>query len=356
MAGVSSLKKKKIVVMMGGPSSEHDVSRASGEMVYKALVGRPELEVKSLTLGRDGKWTLSDSPPAVLPRPYERVSMVPRQHTIQGIQLLEDVDAAFLAFHGTFGEDGTMQGLMETLGVPYTGSGPLASALAMDKAKAKELFGLYGLRVPQQVLLTAMRFAGDMDRAVKEVEDHLAYPVVVKPNVGGSSVGVSMVQDGSVLRTALGESLTHGVDVLVEAKLVGREVTCAVLENLDGTLRALPVIEIIARRGGFFDFASKYETGGSDEICPARLSVEDTHAVQAAAIRAHQALGCEGFSRTDMFLTENGPVVLELNTIPGMTPNSLLPKAAQVAGIPFDALMGHLIENAIARFERRRVI
>ncbi len=342
-----------VIVMMGGPSTEHEVSLASGRMVYDALASQPQYRVSALVIDRHGRWMIESNPQAISPQPSQQeASLISRKDSIAGLRLLEHTQVAFIAFHGAFGEDGTLQGLLETLGVPYTGSGPLASALAMNKAKAKELFRYHQIPVPPEVLLTHRMLSHDSDYAIAMVEAELAYPLVVKPNLGGSSVGVVMVADRDQLEDALGSTLRLGVDVLVEPKLAGREVTCAVLEEFDGSLRALPVIEIVPHAGTFFDFTSKYADGGSDEICPANLSSVDTEAIQRYAVLAHRALGCEGFSRTDMFLTEGGPMVLELNTIPGMTPNSLLPKAAKAAGIPFEALMDHMAQLALRRRTR----
>lgn len=343
-------EKLRVVVMMGGPSSEHDVSMASGSQVFQALQRTGRFEVEGLVISREGQWSLTANAPDVLPKPGEAADRpMPREEAIRGISLLSDADVVFLAFHGPFGEDGTLQGLLQSLSIPYTGSGPLASALAMHKAKAKELFRYHGLKTPRGLPLTASAIQASVINAVAAVQANMTYPVVVKPNLGGSSLGVSLASDADELRQALALAARFDADVLVEEKISGREVTCAVLEELDGSLRALPIIEIIPHRGKFFDFASKYEDGGSDEICPADLSDEDTEAVQAAAMAAHEALGCRGFSRTDMFLTPDGPVVLELNTIPGMTPNSLLPKAAQAGGMSFADLMAHLVVVGLER-------
>lgn len=347
-------EKTRVVVMMGGPSTEYDVSLASGIQVFQALAKKPHLDVQALTVSRQGQWELMEAPRASLPKPGDAVTgIVPRAYTMAGIPLLSSADVVFIAFHGQFGEDGTVQGLLESLGLAYTGSGPLASGLAMNKAKAKELFRYHGLQVPPEVHLTRSDIEASVGNAVEHVEANLAYPVVVKPNLGGSSLGVTLADDAPELEEALRTAARFGVDVLIEPKLQGREVTCAVLENFDGSVRALPVIEIVPKKGAFFDFASKYEDAGSEEICPAVLSTSEAEAIQEVAMRAHLALGCEGFSRTDMFLTPEGLMVLEVNTIPGMTPNSLLPKAAQAAGIPFEDLMAHLVELARIRQNRR---
>lgn len=346
------MNRTRVVVMMGGPSSEHEVSLASGEMVFQALAGNPDFAVRALTIERDGRWQLTDAPRPATPQPRSGSGRIARHHVIEGIRLLAEADVAFLALHGAFGEDGTVQGLLEALDVAYTGSGPLASALAMNKAKAKELFRAHGLRVASEVRL-AGQAREDIEDAVQRVQSQLRYPVVVKPNTGGSSVGIALAHNTQELTRALRTASRFDLEVLVEEKLWGREVTCAVLERLDGSLEALPVIEIVPKKGAFFDFASKYDDAGADEICPAPIGSAESREIQEAAMTAHRTLGCEGFSRTDMFLTASGPVVLEVNTIPGMTPNSLLPKAARAAGISFPELMSHLIKLALSRQARR---
>lgn len=347
--------KTRVVVMMGGPSSEHEVSLASGRMVYEALAGNTDYAVEALVIDRQGRWLLDDNPRAVVPTPADaKVSPVPREYAMNGIPLLKSADVVFLAFHGTFGEDGTLQGLLEVLGVPYTGSGPMASALAMNKGKAKELFRYRQILVARELQFSTRVLAHDIGHAVVSIESQLGFPVVVKPNTGGSSVGVAMAEGRDQLVDALQLARRFGVDVMVEEKLSGREVTCAVLEELDGSVRALPVIEIVPKAGVFFDFQSKYADGGADEICPAPLDPDTAGLVQKTAIAAHEALGCEGFSRTDLFLTPRGAIVLEVNTIPGMTPNSLLPKAARAAGISFEELIAHLVRLALNRSRNAR--
>lgn len=315
----------KVAVIAGGPSEEHGVSVSSGVMVCRALADHPRYRPTLWVIGPDGQWR-QQAPDA--PAAYSiqaRVGRWNRAAMAAGVQRLVEYDLAFLALHGRFGEDGTIQGLLEALGMPYSGSRPLASALAMDKRRAKQWFALHGLPVAHEY---------------RSAAEAIAFPVVVKPNTGGSSVGVHLVGTAEELEQALQDA---GPEALIEECLAGREVTCAVLEQLDGNLKALPVVEIIPRRGPFFDFASKYEDGGAEEICPARVNGAEASAIQELAVRAHQVLGCRHFSRTDMILTANGPVILETNTIPGMTPNSLLPKAAKAAGLSFSSLVDHLL-------------
>ncbi|MBX5467809.1 MAG: D-alanine--D-alanine ligase [Firmicutes bacterium] len=311
----------RVAVVAGGLSEEHAISVASGTMVVEALAGHARYQPALVVIGRDGVWRLG-------PTEAAGVTGISRaKATAEGVRLLAEFDLAFLALHGRFGEDGTIQGVLEYLGLPYTGSRLLASALAMDKRRAKQWFRAHGLPVPRDVA----------------PEAGMEFPVVVKPNCGGSSVGVQLVDSPDALEAALAAA---GPGALVEERLLGREVTCAVLEDLSGEVEALPVIEIVPRRGRFFDFAAKYEEGGADEVCPAPLAVEVTARIQALAVAAHQALGCRHFSRTDMILTADGPVILETNTIPGLTPASLLPKAARAAGMSFAQLVERLLRLA----------
>jgi D-alanine-D-alanine ligase len=250
---------------------------------------------------------------------------------------------AFLALHGRYGEDGTLQGLLDLLGIPYVGSGTLASALAMDKAMAKKVLAAEGLPVPAGTLVERVVFrrdpSGETRRAVAA-----AMPAIVKPVAQGSSVGLSLVGDASSMRPALEKALAHDARALVEERLDGPEITVGVLGNRE--LAALPVVEIVPR-DGLFDYVSKYDPELTQEICPARIPEATARVAQDLAVRAHRALSCRGLSRTDMIVTSRGPVVLEVNTLPGMTVNSLLPKAARVAGISFPELLDRLVRLAL---------
>jgi D-alanine-D-alanine ligase len=346
----------RVLVMMGGPSSEHDVSLASGRMVAQALA-EAGYEAEALVVERSGTWRRlpPDRLEAHALRPYDlAVPDDARMAVAAGVREAAAADVVFIALHGTFGEDGTVQGMLETLGVPYTGSGPLASALAMHKHKAKELFRFYGLRVPQGVRVDAAEARASTDGTARRLVEALGLPLVVKPDRGGSSVGAGIAADVEALKAALESAARLDETVLVEERIAGREVTCAILDDEGGEPRALPLIEIVPRGQAFFDFESKYDPErGADEIVPARLDAVATRACQEAALTAHRALGCEGFSRVDMFWTEDGPVVLELNTIPGLTPGSLLPKAARAAGLDLSAVSARLVEAALRRHRRR---
>ncbi len=337
----------RVGVLMGGPSAEYSVSIASGAMVMEALNTFDDLAVEAVIIHENGVWEKTREVPREAMQPGAmRHPAAPRQRVLDGLRLLESMDAAFIALHGSFGEDGTLQAVLETLHLPYTGSGPLASALAMNKHRAKELFQWH--RLPLAAEFYIPRITEDtVDQMIPQIESRLGYPLVVKPNEGGSSVGIHMVPDRDALREALRQNVEYGRPLLIEKKLAGRELTCAVLEELDGSVKPLPVIEIVPHAGQFFDFTSKYADQGSDELCPAPVDNRTTRRIQDLAVRAHQILGCRGFSRADFILTHDGPYLLEVNTIPGMTPNSLLPKAAHAQGLPFPHLIRQLLDLAM---------
>lgn len=292
------MKHRTIGVLMGGLSSEREVSLRSGEAVLAALRARGY-----------------QAQPIYVDRDLDRVL---RQAAI---------DVAFIALHGRYGEDGCVQGLLEVMGIPYTGSDVLSSALAMHKVKAKELFRLHNLPTPAYYVAS-----GDADDVIARHGD-FGYPCVVKPAREGSSVGVTIVQSESGLAAALEEAACFDGEVLVERYIAGQEVSVAVLGG-----RALGAVEI-APKSDFYDYGAKYTKGASNYYLPPRLSPERYRGVLTQAARATQALGCRGATRVDLIVSETGnEYLLEVNTVPGMTPTSLLPKIAEAAGIDFGEL------------------
>jgi D-alanine-D-alanine ligase len=232
-----------------------------------------------------------------------------------------------------------VQGMLEVLGIPYTGSGVLASALAMDKVMSKCVLTAKGVRMPGDVFLGSLG-----DPRVAELEA-VPFPVIVKPNAQGSSFGLTVVQERESLKAALDTAFQYDDAVLVEQYIKGIEISVPVIGN--ESLEALPVVEIIPA-GGIYDYAAKYTPGATEEIIPARLSPELTKQAQEIACTCHRVLGCRGMSRTDMIVTDDGGIyTLEVNTIPGMTPTSLLPQSARAAGIPFPDLLDRLISLAL---------
>ncbi|MEW6426969.1 MAG: D-alanine--D-alanine ligase [Thermodesulfobacteriota bacterium] len=253
-----------------------------------------------------------------------------------------EIDVAFILLHGPFGEDGTVQGLLDLLSIPYQGSGVLGSAMAMDKHIAKIMYRQAGIRVPD------WRMVEDGSEAtVRSLVAELGLPLVIKPVGQGSSLGMSIPRSEAACAEGLQRALAFGGRVMVERFIAGREITCGVLGNRE--LTALPLVEIVPGDGfEFFDYQAKYTPGASREICPAPLDPAISAKAQEYGLAAHRALQLRGYSRTDMIVAADGTIyVLETNTIPGMTPTSLLPQAAAAHGLPFPALLDRLIELAM---------
>jgi D-alanine-D-alanine ligase len=355
----------RVAVLVGGASAEREISLASGQMIadhlpadrYEpilldtlALMARnprlsPELRERARALV-SGRPPALAAPPAGEALPWALQDQVRRAEAAASpaTQALGEgsrpVDVAFIALHGAYGEDGTLQGMLELLGIPYVGSGVLASALAMDKAMAKKLMAAEGIPTPRGIRLGRASFNEDRAAALGLAES-VGLPAVVKPSRQGSSIGMSLVTRPEEMAEALAEAFRYDSELLVEERVLGTELTVGVIGNRE--LTALPVVEIVSKRA-FFDYRAKYDPALSDEICPARLPPETTRQAQDLGVRAHRTLGCRGLSRTDMILAERGPVVLEVNTLPGMTMSSLLPKAAAAAGIPFGELLHRLVQ------------
>ena len=306
---------RRIGVLLGGLSSEREVSLRSGEAVVAALRARGH-EVVPVYVDRD-------------------IDVALRQ---------ERIDVAFIALHGRGGEDGCIQGLLESLGIPYTGSGVLASALAMNKGKAKELFRLHNLPTPAYYTLDA-EDAADLEA----VHGDFGFPCVIKPVSEGSSVGIAICHRLEELGPAVEDALRFDDEVLVERFIAGREVSVAILED-----RAIGAVEI-APRAGFYDYANKYTKGATDYFVPPRLTPQRYRGVLAVALRAHAALGCQGATRVDMIVSDSGnEFVLEVNTLPGLTPTSLLPRIADAAGISVGELCDMMLAGAALGSRRGR--
>ena len=325
------MEAKKLItvgVLMGGPSSEHVVSLATAKEVLARLDSQ---KYKSLPIkiARTGKWSIDGK-------------------AVDPVKALKKCDVVFNALHGTYGEDGKVQALLEHHQIPYTGSGIAASALAMDKFHSRGLFKLAGLQAPRTLCVT--RGENYMAHAQFFANKVTGFPVVVKPCAQGSSVGVQIVQDVASLQSAIESALELDRRVLVEEYIKGRELTCAVLEDVNGEGTALPVTEIIPlEHHDFFNFDAKYKEGHAREVTPAALDSVIYAKAQDIARRAHDVLGCRGYSRTDMIWTPGNDdiFILELNTLPGMTPTSLLPQAARAHGMAFAELVDHLIQIAL---------
>ncbi len=254
----------------------------------------------------------------------------------------DTIDVAFILLHGLWGEDGTVQGLLDLLDIPYQGSGVLGSAIAMDKNLSKELYRMQGLPVAEWEIVET-----NDPVSPEKIVEKLGLPLVVKPVREGSSLGMSIADNEQDLADGIATALKHGTQVMVEQFIEGREITVGVLGNDD--LAALPLVEIIPGEDfAFFDYRAKYEPGATTEICPADIDADTAARAQKFGIVAHKALQLRGYSRTDMIVSEEGQLyLLETNTIPGMTPTSLLPQAAAAYGLDFSALIERLLELAI---------
>ena len=295
---------------MGGRSAEHEVSLASGKEVVKNLNPK-KYDILPVVIKKDGK----------------------RWH-------IGKVDIVFIALHGPYGEDGTIQGMLELAGLPYTGSKVLASALGMSKIMSRKIWQNEKIRVnPFSVFKK-----GDK---ISKIFRKFSYPFVVKPSDQGSSVGVSIVHRKSELEKALDLAFSYSKEIIVEKYIKGMEVQCGILGNEKPI--ALPLVEIVPKHE-FFDYACKYTPGLSEEIVPARVDRATAQQIQKIAVASYKALGCRGFARVDMFLADDGKIyVSEINTIPGLTANSLLPKEAKVAGISFPRLLDNIINYALEK-------
>jgi D-alanine-D-alanine ligase len=314
------MQKLTVALLLGGISSEREVSLNSGKQVFEALDKEK----------------------------YTVIQYDPKTDLPQLVADAEKIDVALVILHGPYGEDGTVQGLLDLLGIPYQGAGVLGSAVAMNKLVSKQLYHQAGLPVPPYVVVKR----GDRVRP-DDLAARLGMPLVVKPVEGGSSVGMSIVREVDALQAAVEKALEFDGSVLVEAYIDGTEVTGGVLGN--DPPEALPLIEIIPGDGyEFFDYEAKYKPGATKEICPARIDETLAEKARTFAVAAHQALACKGYSRTDMILKNGEIYVLETNTIPGMTATSLFPQAAAAAGLPFGALLDRLIELSLENRSRER--
>jgi D-alanine-D-alanine ligase len=359
------VKKIRVGILTGGASAERDISLATGAQIsaslpsdkYETVLLDPlALMSRNLSISDDLRTQAAEllqsggivQRPRELPKGLEEHIARAEKAIVPASAAMSNsagpVDVVILALHGTWGEDGRIQGLLDTIGIPYTGSGVLASALAMDKVMAKKVLASEGIDVPRGVVVTSA--AGNDLAQARSV----GLPVFVKPVASGSSVGAAIVTSVEQLVPAIVDALRYDERALIEELLTGTELTVAVIGNDD--LTPLPVIEIVTKRE-FFDYKAKYSAGESEEIVPARIPDDVARRAQDIAVRAHQVLGCRGMSRTDLMWAGDRMATLEVNTIPGMTANSLLPKAARAAGIQFGDLLSRFVDWALDDARRR---
>lgn len=305
----------KIAVLYGGASAEREVSISSGKGIMEALK-------------KQG---------------HEVIGVDFHPDRLDEVIALKGVDFVYIGLHGRFGEDGRIQGILDMLEIPYVGSGVLGSALAMDKARAKVFFKKAGIRVAKEKVIEKFAYNDE------QITLDFSYPVVIKPNQEGSTIGLTVANNDEELHAGIQEAFRYDRTILIEEFIKGREVTVAVMGEA-GKEQALPVVEIIPKNA-YYDYESKYSPGMSEHICPAQLDEKVTAYLQKNAVLAHQALGCEVYSRVDFIVPHDGtdPVILEVNTLPGMTPTSLFPDAARAIGLSYEKMIEKLVELSLKK-------
>jgi len=356
------MRKTRVAVVFGGRSTEHTISCLSAGSVL-AHLDRDRFEVVPIGITRAGGWVLGTTDPKALTISGRELPSVDGGQSLvlagdptlrelvvtePGAEALGGVDVVFPVLHGAFGEDGTLQGLLEMAGIPYVGPGVLASAAAMDKSYAKKLLAAEGLPVGRYVELR--RGQSTLDQADR---DRLGLPVFVKPSRAGSSIGISKVSDWADLDAAIARARDTDPKVLIEAAVPGREVECGVLEFPDGRIEAsLPAeVRVLSDdEAAWYDFETKYLGEDAELDIPAKLDDVVTEKLRAHAVRAFEALDCQGLARVDFFVGANGELTVnEVNTMPGFTSTSAYPKMWQVTGVDYRTLLTTLIDTAIAR-------
>lgn len=342
------MAKVKVVVLMGGKTPEHEVSLVSGREVVRHL-NKKKYQVIPVVISRDGLRWQSKSVQQIIRYSPAGVEKIDHKKRIKGgeetlpkggnlpFKLPSKPDVVFIAIHGPYGEDGTVQGMLELSEIPYIGAGVLTSSLGMNKIMFKKVMRQEKIPVPNDLIF-------EQKNSQEKVLRKFKLPLVIKPVDQGSSVGVNLVRQKTDLKRALDEAFKYGSKLLVEEYLSGKEVSCGVLGNEEPM--ALPVIEILPKKE-FFDYEAKYDETMCEEIVPARITKRLTKKVQDLALRVFKAINCRGFGRVDMIISRNQPFVLEINTIPGLTPVSLFPKEAAAAGISYHQLLDKLIELAL---------
>ncbi|KZS73168.1 D-alanine--D-alanine ligase A [Mycobacterium kansasii] len=360
-------RRARVAVVFGGRSNEHAISCVSAGSILRNLDPQ-RFEVIAIGITPQGSWVLTDGNPDALAITNRQLPAVSSESgTLLALpadpqwggrlvslppgagEVLASVDVVFPVLHGPYGEDGTIQGLLELAGVPYVGAGVLASAAGMDKEFTKKLLAADGLPVGPHAVLRPSRPALSLDEC-----ERLGLPVYVKPARGGSSIGVSRVSSWDELPAAVAEARRHDPKVIVEAAVNGRELECGVLEFPDGTVQAstlgeIRVAGVRGREDAFYDFATKYLDDAAELDVPAKVDDDVADAVRDLAIRAFHAIDCQGLARVDFFLTEEGPVINEINTMPGFTTISMYPRMWAASGVDYPTLLATMVETALAR-------
>ncbi|WP_042432880.1 D-alanine--D-alanine ligase family protein [Streptacidiphilus anmyonensis] len=364
-------RKPRVAVVFGGRSSEHAISVVTAGSVLRAL-DRDAYEVLPIGITHDGRFALTTDEPErmaitegklpdvdQLAESTEGQVNLPASPVTRDVvyaepgavpKALGEVDVVLPLLHGPWGEDGTLQGLLELSGVPYVGSGVLSSSVGMDKEYTKRVLQAFGLPVGPYTVIRPREWATEAGRAAAVARvDELAYPVFVKPARAGSSIGITKVDDPAELVRAIEFAREHDPKVIVEQGVKGRELECGVLEFEDGPRASLPAEVLVGEGFEFYDFEAKY-IDSSDVQIPAKLDADELARLQELAVQVFEALSCEGLARVDVFLQENGEyVVNEINTMPGFTPISAFPKMWEASGIAYPQLVDHLLKAALRR-------
>jgi D-alanine-D-alanine ligase len=357
----------RVAVVFGGRSNEHAISCVSAGSILRNL--DPErFEVVAVGITPDGSWVLTDGDPDSLAIANRQLPAVSSESGTElaltadprragqlvslapgGAEVLASVDVVFPVLHGPYGEDGTIQGLLELAGVPYVGAGVLASAAGMDKEFTKKLLVAEGLPIGDYAVLRPSESTLDAKQL-----DRLGLPAFVKPARGGSSIGVSRVTNRQELPEAIAHARQHDPKVIVESAIIGRELECGVLEFPDGTVQASTVGEIRlagvrGREDSFYDFATKYLDDAAELDVPAKIDDDVSDAVRELAIRAFKAIDGRGLARVDFFLTDDGPLINEVNTMPGFTRISMYPRMWAASGVDYQTLLATMVDTALSR-------
>ena len=357
---MSEQRRRRVAVVFGGRSTEHAISCVSAGSVLSAI-DRSRFDVVPIGITAEGRWVLTADDPAALALvgrqlpavdPTGTALVLPGDPTAKGLVVLDagempadlgSVDVVFPLLHGPYGEDGTLQGLLELAGVPYVGSGVFASAAAMDKHHMKQLLVAAGLDTPDYVV--ARR-----GQPVPGGVEALGHPVFVKPARGGSSIGITKVDDRDGLQAALDEAFRHDPKALVEQSVSGREIECGVLAGPDGPEASTPAEVRVTGGQSFYDFEAKYLSDATEFDIPPNLPADVIERIRSCAVQAFEALDCEGLARVDFFVTPEEQVLInEVNTMPGFTPASMFPRMWAASGVDYPTLVSRLLDDALTR-------
>lgn len=325
-------KKLRIAVIMGGKSEEHEVSLKSGHCVLENL-DKKKYDSLSILITKKGIWQTRQA-----------------KNTISTLAELQKVDVVIVMLHGPFGEDGTVQGLLELFGLPYVGAGVFTSALCMNKIKTKEIMKANKILTPNYVNFSKIEWQKNKEKILKQIAKKLGFPNVVKPNNLGSSIGISIPKNKKQLQKAINLAIKYSNQILVEDYIKGKEIHCGIIGNEKPL--ALPLDEVRPKKREFYDYIAKYKPGMSEHLTPAPLSSALTKKIQNQALKIYKLIECDGLARVDFLVQKNKVYFNEVNTIPGFTKTSILPKEAKIIGINFSKLLDLLIRYALEKHKK----